>query len=278
MNFGRFIVLEDFHYLDIDVQKTIAIDLKIFHEKSDLSFIVIGVWVEQNRLVLYNGDLTNRVIPINVDVWTGAELHTVISNGETLLNIEFTDEAVRAVISASHSNVGLVQEICWNLCEEERIYTTQSDLMKIGTVDQVNKIVSKISHEQSGRYRNFIHDFSEGFQHTEHELHKWIMAWVICSPIDDLKAGISQAEMFHLICRTHNNKDRLQMANVVQALRNSSRLQQKKHVQPVMLDFNTSDNRLRVVDSGFLLFLEREDTADLLDVMKMVLTSSKELS
>ncbi len=45
-------------------------------------------------------------------------------------------------------------------------------------------------------------------------------------------------------------------------------------MQPVILDFNTNDNVLKVVDSGFLLFLEREDTADLLDVMKLVVKSS----
>jgi len=278
MEFKKFIVLEDFHYLDIDVQKLIAIDLKIFHEKSDISFIVVGVWMEQNRLVLYNGDLTNRVIPINADVWTGEELHSVISAGETLLNIKIHDDAVRAIISASHSNVGLVQEICWNLCESSAIYETQKELVGIGTTEQVDEIVTNMSHNQSGRYRNFINDFSEGFQHTEHELHKWIMAIVICQPVEQLKTGILQSELYRLICKTHCNKDKLKLTNVVQALRNCSRLQQKKHVQPVILDYNANENRLKVVDSGFLLFLEREDTADLLDVMKMVLKSTKKNS
>ncbi len=273
MSFSKFIVLEDFHYLDIDVQKNIAIDLKIFHEKSDLSFIVVGVWLEQNRLILYNGDLTNRVIPIPADEWTGGALYEVIHAGELLLNILFPDAVTEAIISASHSNVGLLQEICWHLCEKSEIYETQQVRKEIGTVDMVDSIVSRMSHEQSGRYRNFIHDFSTGFQYTEHELHKWILAWVIVTSVKVLKMGISQAEMFRKICQTHPNKDRLQFANVVQALRNTSRLQQKKHVQPVILDFNTNDNMLRVVDSGFLLFLEREDTADLLDVLKLVLKS-----
>lgn len=276
MNFTKFIVLEDFHYLDIDVQKSVAIDLKVFHEKSEISFIVVGVWMEQNRLVLYNGDLTNRVIPINADIWSGEELHSVISAGEALLNIRINDEAVRAIISASHSNVGLVQEICWNLCEESSIFEAQKETKKIGTIEQVDNIVKKMSHDQSGRYRNFINDFSEGYQHTEHELHKWIMAIVICFPIGQLKTGILQTEMYRRICKSHPNKGRLQIANVVQALRNSSRLQQKKHVQPVILDFNANESRLKVVDSGFLLFLEREDTADLLDIMQMILKSSEE--
>ena len=82
--------------------------------------------------------------------------------------------------------------------------------------------------------------------------------------------GITQAKMYRDICKTHPNKERLQISSVVQALRSISKLQQKKNIQPVILDFNINDNRLKVVDSGFLLFLEREDTADLLDVMKMM--------
>jgi len=275
MNFDKFIVLEDFHYLDIDVQKSIAIDLKVFHEKSDISFIVVGVWMEQNRLALYNGDLTNRVIPINADIWTGDELIAVIRAGESLLNIKIREDAVRAIISASHSNIGLVQEICWNLCENSEIYETQNELKEIGTIEQVDNIVKNISHTQSGRYRNFISDFSEGFQQTPNELHKWIMAIIICHPVANLKVGMLQSELFRLICRTHKNANKLKLSHVVQALRTTSRLQQKKHVQPVILDYNANESRLKVVDSGFLLFLEREDTADLLDVMKMVLKSKE---
>lgn len=276
MIFTQFIVLEDFHYLDIDVQKKIAIDLKIFHEKSDLSFIVVGVWLEQNRLILYNGDLTNRVIPINADEWRGESLYEVIKAGESLLNISFLPEVVSAIISASHGNVGLVQEICWNLCENLSVHSTQEDYKEIGSVDEVDNIACRISHEQSGRYRNFIHDFSMGFQNTEHELYKWILAWVIVTPIKALQTGISQSDMYRNICTTHPNKDQLKLSSIAQALRNISRLQQKKHVQPVILDFNSNDKMLRVVDTGFILFLEREDTADLLDIIKLFLKSKED--
>ncbi len=215
MSFSKFIVLEDFHYLDLDVQKRISIDLKVFHEKSDLSFIVVGVWMEQNRLILYNGDLTNRVIPINADEWSNEALYQVVKSGESLLNISFAPDVVGAIISASHSNVGLVQEICWHLCEGAEINKTQEEHKEIGSIEMVDSIVSRISHEQSGRYRNFIHDFSTGFQHTKHELHKWILAWVIVTPVRQLRMGISQAEMYRNICSTHPHKDSLQFLNVV---------------------------------------------------------------
>ena len=57
----KFVVLEDFHYLPEDTQRDFAVALKAFHEDSPYSFIVVGVWRDQNRLVQQNGDLTGRV-------------------------------------------------------------------------------------------------------------------------------------------------------------------------------------------------------------------------
>jgi hypothetical protein len=68
-DWSKFIVIEDFHYLDEDVQRAIAVDLKVFHEISPLIFIVIGVWLEANRLTLYNGGLIGRVTTLNADQW-----------------------------------------------------------------------------------------------------------------------------------------------------------------------------------------------------------------
>ena len=58
--FSKYIVLEDFHYLPIDAQKDFSVALKAFHEQSSLCFIIVGVWLEEGRLTVYNGDLTPR--------------------------------------------------------------------------------------------------------------------------------------------------------------------------------------------------------------------------
>jgi hypothetical protein len=74
IKFDRYVVLEDFHYLPIETQKDFAVALKAFHEGSKICFIIIGVWLEENRLVVYNGDLTGRVVAINADQWSEPEL------------------------------------------------------------------------------------------------------------------------------------------------------------------------------------------------------------
>ena len=47
--FAKFIIVEDFHYLAEEVQRSMAVDLKVFHENSNLVFIIVGVWLEADR-------------------------------------------------------------------------------------------------------------------------------------------------------------------------------------------------------------------------------------
>jgi hypothetical protein len=50
IDFAKFIVLEDFHYLPQETQEQFAFALKTVHEISRITFIVVAVWREENRL------------------------------------------------------------------------------------------------------------------------------------------------------------------------------------------------------------------------------------
>lgn len=271
LKFAKYIVLEDYHYLPIEVQREVAIDLKAFHEKSDISFIVVGVWLEQNRLALYNGDLMGRVVPIEADEWTGEELFKVIEAGEQLLNIKFPEKVVSGLIAACQGNVGLLQEACHLLCDRCAVFETQGDLREVGSVEMLDHLMDRIASEQSGRYSNFIADFAQGFKNSKNEMYKWLIACVITANPIELKAGIRQSDLLSRMKRSHANAARLQQSNVAQALKNIARLQQQKRIQPVILDFNEKENRLRVVDVGLILFLSRKQKADLLGLISMEL-------
>lgn len=90
----KYIVLEDFHYLPDDTQKDFAVALKAFHEESNYTFIVVGVWLDANRLIQHNGDLTGRVVSINADLWESDELRQAVEEGEKLLNVKFEAQRI----------------------------------------------------------------------------------------------------------------------------------------------------------------------------------------
>lgn len=263
--FNKFIVLEDFHYLSEEVQREIAFDLKAFHEKSNLVFIVVGVWLESNKLVLYNGDLAGRLVPVDADRWESEDLSKIISLGEPLLNIEFPASVKSEILSLCQGNVGVLQETCYRLCEGSNVFQYMSEMRTVGTVDLVRDIVRKIGAEQSGRYQKFLEEFSDGLSKTELEMYRWIAYILVTSSPTDLKKGFKLAPLYRKLNQVHpKRKGQLLQNNVLQALENVGKVQHKHHVNPVILDFDQTENQLRITDSGFILYIASQNRRDLI--------------
>ena len=153
-SFSKFVVLEDFHYLTTETQKDFAVSLKAFHEQSKLCFIIIGVWLEENRLTVYNGDLTGRVIAIDADEWTSNELRQVISDGEALLNISFSESFKENLLKECFGSVHIVQETCYLACDKSGVVSTKDKNIDIGYNLDVRELVKNVVNQQTGRYNS----------------------------------------------------------------------------------------------------------------------------
>lgn len=264
IEFVKFIILEDFHYLPIDTQKNFSFALKAFHENSKLCFIVVGVWREENRLIYYNGDLTGRVVSIDVDKWSIDDLKKVISAGEQLLNISFSENIRNDILSSCFESVSLVQEVCFKVCEQYGITQTSEDHITIGDSADINQIVRSAVNEQAGRYLAFINNFSEGFQQTDLEMYKWLIYTIISSDISELEVGLRRATVSSLIKAKHPNGQSLNEGNVTQALQNAASLQVHKSIRPIIIDYDQTTRVLSVVDRSFLIWLAQQDRKELL--------------
>jgi len=268
VDFSKYIVLEDFHYLPEEVQREIAIDLKAFHEQSSLCFVVVGVWLESNRLVMYNGDLAGRLMPVDADQWKQEDLLKVITDGEPLLNVHFAEDVKDAIITWSQNNVGILQETCYKLCEAAGVLRTMPALTTIGTVEQVKEAVASIAAEHSTRYRNFLENFKEGLQATELQMYKWIAYAVVTADPGQLKRGLKLKDIHRQLNAVHpTHKGRLLQNNVAQALANVGKVQAKYRVQPIIFDFEANEDTLRIADSGFILYVASQPREKLLEII-----------
>jgi hypothetical protein len=264
LNFGKYILLEDFHYLPMDTQRDFSFALKAFHEQSKLTFIIVGVWKEENRLTRFNGDLTNRVIPIDADTWEPSELIQVIEIGEALLNVQFDDKFKTDIANGCFNSVYIVQEACFRACEEAKVFETAQEFRVIAPDASAEELIRKVVHEQSGRYRAFINTFAAGFSPTKLEMYKWIIYAVLKSDIGILGTGLRLNHIVRTIKAKHPDGAELQTANVTNALTNVSSLQAQKDVRPIVLDYDENERRLDVVDKGFLVWLSVADVDELL--------------
>lgn len=264
INFQKYIVLEDFHYLPLETQKDFAVALKAFHEASKFCFIVIGVWLEENRLLVYNGDLTGRVVAINADVWTEAELRNVIQRGAELLSVQFADEFMHQLIAECFNNVYIVQETCRQVCLNNGITHTSTQLVSIGEGTDVRGAVKSVVAQQTGRYMSFVTQFSAGFQTTSLEMYKWLVYPVLTATPQKLEQGFTYRELREQIQAKHPSGLALNPGNLTQALQSAASLQVKKDITPIILDYDQTNLRLNIVDRGFIIWLNHQNRNELL--------------
>jgi hypothetical protein len=264
ISFEKYIVIEDFHYLPIDVQRAFSFSLKSYHESSKLCFIIIGVWREKNRIIYYNGDLTDRVSSIDVDEWKQEDLRKVASVGFDVLNISVKDSLIDEIVDKASGSVNLVQEVCHSICEISGISERKSTRFVVSQEFDIDEITRKIVSEQAGRYQSFINNFSEGFQQTELEMYKWLVSAILKSSIDELGLGLRRNQISRAIKSIHPEKDKLNEGNVTQALQNAASLQVQKSIRPIIFDYDQTTRVLTVVDRSFLIWLRYQNIEDLL--------------
>lgn len=265
IDFKQYIVLEDFHYLTTESQKDFAVSLKAFHEASNFCFIIIGVWLEENRLVVYNGDLTGRVLAINADRWMDSELQAVVEEGERLLNIAFKPEFRDALIKESYGSVYIVQEACRQACLIAGINHTQSARRQVGEGLDTRAIVKDVVDQQSARYKSFISQFAAGFQETRLEMYKWLLYPILEATPQQLEDGFKYADLRRAMNAHHPQRQSLNPGNLTQALQSTASLQIGKDITPIILDYDQTNSVLNVVDRGFVIWLQNQDKSELFD-------------
>lgn len=264
IDFGRWIILEDFHYLPEETQRDFAIALKAFHESSSFVFIIVGVWLQENRLIQFNGDLSGRVTTVNADQWTKDELREAVDHGAGLLNIKFDESFVNELLEGSYDSIHVVQESCLVACEEANVNNDN----KTGQIVQGNaqQVIRSVVDSQSGRYGEFLSNFASGFGETELEMYRWLLAPVVLATPEQLERGLSYRWIRKQLAE-HHPVAKLNAGNVTQALKSVSSLQVQQGIIPIVLDYDSGLKRLNVVDRSFLIWLRQQAKDELLDLI-----------
>jgi hypothetical protein len=266
-NMPTFIVLEDFHYLSETTQQDFAVSLKAFHENSSFCFVVVGVWLDENRLIELNGDLAGRVLAVNADTWTTDELLAVISEGERLLNLALDKRLRDELVGGAFESVAVVQEACYRLCEREGIVETLDEPRTIGEGAAAPDLIRDVIDEQSARYSAFLSRFAAGFMQTELEMYKWLLYPVLRATPAGLEAGLPLTDINRALRDVHPRGGELNPGNVTQALKSAASLQVQLGIKPLILDYHESARRLSVVDRGFLIWVSYQDSVELLELV-----------
>ncbi|MFZ6041170.1 hypothetical protein ACOV11_11835 [Vibrio natriegens] len=267
----KVVILENFHYLPEELQRTFAYDLRTFQDLK-IRFIILGVWKEANRLAQYNGELQDRVYEIPVEPWLEEDFREIARKGEVLLNIKFATVILEQCIENAFSSVGVFQELLKNTCFESGVVNKQSSSVFLEDVEAFERAITSKTEEYSGRHLRNLESIAcgNGVQISKDKPLPYFLQYYIVMHILEigyrgLNGGITKEALLHGIKQVHHRKDELKGTQLTTVLKGLTELQANKGISPPVIAYDSNSRQLKVVDSTFYFFLKNAELEDIKD-------------
>jgi hypothetical protein len=276
----KWIILENFHYLNDDVQKQFAFDLRAFQELG-VRFVVLGVWREKNRMAQFNGDLLDRVLEIPVEPWTNIDFRRVATKGAQVLNISFTEDILTAAIDASFSSIGVFQELLKGVCREHGIAETRGQEIPINDRDKLTRTITTKAGDYAARHQRALEAIAAGHMTGGAKgilpplyLPYYLVRVILEGGYEAIATGMRRSDIHERIRAIHHRGENVRASDMSNLLAGLANLQSVKSISPPIIDYDSQNRLLQVVDSTFYFFIKNSDLNEILESMQNPLTAS----
>lgn len=143
------LVVDDFHYIDKKIQKSIVRALKapIMH---GLPVIFIAIPNRKYDAVEVEREMTGRIENIEMPAWEEDELRSIAVQGFKALNIKVSSDLITNLSQSAYGSPFLMQEFCRSLCEKCEIEEYMEKTQYISDNIDIKNVFAEIA-EHSGR-------------------------------------------------------------------------------------------------------------------------------
>lgn len=265
----KYIVIENFHYLELDVQETLAYDLRVFQDHHVI-FIVLGIWREANRLIQFNGDLLDRITEVPVEPWAVDDFIKVLKKGSDLLNVDFCDVQEK-LIQDSFDSIGVVQEIAKYCCIEAGVHETALNKVVI-KYEHLEAALKKKANEYGVRHIRNFEAFVDIARRTSNQSGKpslafpyYLIKLLLTREFVELQKGLSRATLLESVRGIHHRPEDVRSGDLGAFLHNISQHQINKKIQPPFVDYDRGGKVLKIIDSSLYFFLKHCNREEILD-------------
>ena len=117
---GITLIIDDFHYINKEVQKSIIRSLKqpIFKR---LRVIILAVPHRAYDALKVESEMTGRVVQLPIKIWELDELKEIAFLGFQALNLNCAEEIIDRLANESFGSPHLMQEFCFRICKFNKI-------------------------------------------------------------------------------------------------------------------------------------------------------------
>ncbi len=270
----KWIILENFHYLNDDTQQQFAFDLRAFQELG-VRFVVLGVWREKNRMAQFNGDLLDRVVEVPVEPWAEEDFRRVARTGAEILAISFSAELLDATIQASFSSIGVFQELLKGICNEAKIVETQRSQVHISDLNTLTNTITIKAKDYAARHQRALEAIAAGHvsRGTSGDLPPLFLPYYLVRVIleggyEGIAHGMLRTDIHERIRAIHHRGGDVRISDMSNLLSGIANLQSSKSISPTIIDYDNQNRLLQIVDSTFYFFIKNSDLREILDSLQ----------
>jgi hypothetical protein len=274
----KWIILENFHYLNDETQKQFAFDLRAFQELG-VRFVVLGVWREKNRMAQFNGDLLDRVLEVPVEPWTESDFRRVAKKGAEALSISFSTEILTGAVGASFSSIGVFQELLKGVCSEHGISETQKHNTPVEDTKRLDQTVVMKAKDYAARHQRALEAIAAGHATGGAKgdlpplyLPYYLVRVVLEGGYEGIANGMRRSDIHDRIRAIHHRGDDVRASDMSNLLAGLANLQSVKSISPPIIDYDSQNRVLQVVDSTFYFFMKNSDLTEILESIQDPLT------
>jgi hypothetical protein len=271
----KVIILENFHYLDEEIQKQFSFDLRSFQELG-VRFVILGVWREKNRLIQFNGDLLDRLAEVPVEPWHKDDFKKVVNVGSRHLNLTFSEDLIEEVFASAFDSIGVVQELLKTICLQAGIKETQDRGVQISERNFLERATAEKAQSYAARHTRALEAIAEGRKTTNNpksddpkDMPLYLPYYTVRAFLEfefnDVVEGIKRSKLEQKIKGFHHRPDDVRAGDMSNLLYNFAKLQSEKSISPPIFDYDKTTQTIRVIDSTFYFFLRNSNRVEVLE-------------
>jgi hypothetical protein len=257
LNTGTSLLVDDFHYIDRDTQKSVIQALKGAVFKG-LSVILLAVPHRAFDPMTVEQELEGRFKHVEIPPWEMDDLMFIPKRGFEALNVESSDELNSRICAEGFGNPLLVQEICSELCIKSDIVKSTEQLQHLNrellgeALTEIAKSkgfpkYSKLKAGPDAKKKRMLREFKDGRAQDKYSAILTALSTLGPQPrtnYEDLRVALQNLLQISAMPAKHE---------VTSALVNMSKIAREEIDGEPPLEWVESENALIITDP-FLLF------------------------
>ena len=249
--------------MDLEVQKQLAFDLRTFQDYQ-ITFIVLGIWREANRLVQFNGDLQDRLAEIPVEPWESKHFESIVKIGSDMLQVDLS-KVFNEMIASAYDSVGVFQELCREACLAAGVERTHAQIVAI-TEEHLRRAVSKKADEYAMRHQRNFESFVDIAKKISSQtgqpslaLPYYFILILLEENLDAIEQGLHRRYLQDSIKARHHRPDDVRASDMTNFLNGLTQYQIRRSISPPFVDYDYGSRRVKIIDSTLYFFLRHAD-------------------